>query len=163
MKTVTRTSKITRQKIQIMSLSKILKMLLNKSYKMIIGMSQLKIAMINVMVLIKAILMAMTADPLKVVERGEIILLEMDLGTDPEMDLEMAEIATLETDAHLGAKVEETQMKEKTLTTEMLTQKLTLKFISLVLSVKPEKMISELLLKNLVKSRKSLLEIIMLL
>lgn len=162
MKTVTRTSKITRQKIQIMSLSKILKMLLNKSYKMIIGMSQLKIAMINVMVLIKAILMAMTADLLRV-ERGEIILLEMDLGTDPEMDLEMAEIATLETDAHLGAKVEETQMKEKTLTTEMLTQKLTLKFISLVLSVKPEKMISELLLKNLVKSRKSLLEIIMLL
>jgi len=145
-----------------MSLSKILKMLLNKSYKMIIGMSQLKIAMINVMVLIKAILMAMTADLLRV-ERGEIILLEMDLGTDPEMDLEMAEIATLETDAHLGAKVEETQMKEKTLTTEMLTQKLTLKFISLVLSVKPEKMISELLLKNLVKSRKSLLEIIMLL
>ena len=137
-------------------------MLLNKSYKMIIGMSQLKIAMINVMVLIKAILMAMTADLLRV-ERGEIILLEMDLGTDPEMDLEMAEIATLETDAHLGAKVEETQMKEKTLTTEMLTQKLTLKFISLVLSVKPEKMISELLLKNLVKSRKSLLEIIMLL
>jgi len=162
LKTVTRTSKITRQKIQIMSLSKILKMLLNKSYKMIIGMSQLKIAMINVMVLIKAILMAMTADLLRV-ERGEIILLEMDLGTDPEMDLEMAEIATLETDAHLGAKVEETQMKEKTLTTEMLTQKLTLKFISLVLSVKPEKMISELLLKNLVKSRKSLLEIIMLL
>jgi len=103
------------------------------------AMRLLKMVTINAMVpTLVGTLKGSTEDPLKLAENEETILQE---------DLEIAdlEIDVLQ-EADLVA--EGILKKEITSTTEMLTQRPILKFTSLLLSVKREKMILKKLLKN---------------
>jgi hypothetical protein len=102
-------------------------------------MRLLKMVTINAMVpTLVGTLKGSTEDPLKLAENEETILQE-DLGiADLEIDVLQ--------EADLVAK--EILKIEITLTTEMLTRRPILKFTSLLLSVKPEKMILKKLLKN---------------
>jgi hypothetical protein len=102
-------------------------------------MRLLKMVTINAMVpTLVGTLRVSTEDPLKLAENEETILQE-DLGI-ADLEIDVLQEADLVAKGILKIEI--------TSTTEMLTRRPILKFTSLLLSVKPEKMILKKLLKN---------------